>query len=87
MNIVNNADIALIKSFNGKFRAKCLNQNWFLLLADAGDRIESWRMDYNHYRPHSPDLPGCYMTTAAFMAVCCSGPGYAPPAPEQGERM
>ena len=87
MNIVNNADNALIELFNGKFRAKCLNQNWFLSLADARDRIESWRMDYTHYRPHSPDLSGCYLAPAAFEAVCCSGPGYAPPAPEQGERM
>lgn len=58
MNIVNNADIALIESFKGKFRVECLNQNWFLLLVDARDRIESWRMDYNHYRPRGPDLPG-----------------------------
>lgn len=47
---------AFIEWLNGKFRAECLSQNWFLSLADARGRIESWRMDYNHYRPNSPDL-------------------------------
>ena len=46
-------DNAFIESFNGKFRAECLNENWFLSLADARDKIEQWRDDYNHYRPHS----------------------------------
>ncbi|MGH9814220.1 MAG: IS3 family transposase, partial [Candidatus Acidiferrales bacterium] len=38
---------ALIESFNGKFRDECLNQNWFLDLREAQDRIEAWRVDYN----------------------------------------
>ncbi len=46
-------DNAFIESFNGKFRAECLNQNWFLSLADACDKIELWRQDYNSNRPHS----------------------------------
>ena len=46
-------DNALIESFNGKFRAECLNGNWFLSLADARDKIEQWRQDYNCHRPHS----------------------------------
>ena len=46
-------DNAFIESFNGKFRAECLNENWFLSLADARDKIEQWRDDYNYYRPHS----------------------------------
>jgi len=46
-------DNAFIESFNGKLRAECLNQNWFLSLADARDKIEAWRQDYNHVRPHS----------------------------------
>jgi putative transposase len=46
-------DNAFIESFNGKFRSECLNQNWFLSLADARDKIEQWRQDYNRYRPHS----------------------------------
>jgi putative transposase len=46
-------DNAVIESFNGKLREECLNQNWFLSLADAQDRVEAWRHDYNNHRPHS----------------------------------
>ncbi|KKK83958.1 hypothetical protein LCGC14_2788180, partial [marine sediment metagenome] len=46
-------DNPFIESFNGKFRAECLNENWFLSLADARDKIEQWRDDYNCHRPHS----------------------------------
>jgi putative transposase len=42
-----------VESFNGKFRDECLNVNWFTSLADAVTRIEDWRLDYNHGRPHS----------------------------------
>jgi putative transposase len=43
----------LIESFNGKFRDECLNQHWFRDLDDARRKIEGWRWDYNHERPHS----------------------------------
>jgi len=46
-------DNPFIESFNGKFRAECLNENWFLSLDDARDKTESWRDDYNGHRPHS----------------------------------
>lgn len=46
-------DNAYIESFNGSFRDECLNLNWFLSLHDAQEKIESWRQDYNTYRPHS----------------------------------
>ena len=46
-------DNAFIESFNGRLRQECLNQNWFLSLADARETIENWRQDYNDYRPHS----------------------------------
>lgn len=42
-----------IESFNGKLRDECLNVNWFADLADARERIELWRRDYNEVRPHS----------------------------------
>jgi len=42
-----------IESFNGKFRDECLNANWFTSLADAIEKIETWRVDYNRVRPHS----------------------------------
>jgi putative transposase len=44
---------AFIESFNGRFRDECLNENWFLNLADARRIIEAWRLDYNSSRPHS----------------------------------
>ena len=45
-------DNAYIESFNGRFREECLNTHWFLSLADARDKIELWRRDYNESRPH-----------------------------------
>ncbi len=44
---------AFVESFNGKFRDECLNQSWFVSLADAGWAIGRWRLDYNQVRPHS----------------------------------
>lgn len=42
-----------IESFNGRLRDECLNQHWFLSLADARQTVEAWRQDYNTVRPHS----------------------------------
>jgi putative transposase len=42
-----------IESFNSRFREECLNQEWFLSLAEARRIIESWRRHYNSVRPHS----------------------------------
>ena len=44
---------AYVESFNGKFRDECLNEHWFVSLADAQRLIEAWRVDYNTVRPHS----------------------------------
>ena len=46
-------DNAYIESFNGRVRQECLNQHWFLSLADAQEQIDQWRLDYNENRPHS----------------------------------
>jgi putative transposase len=43
---------AYCESFIGKFRYECLRQHWFRSLPEARTIIESWRMDYNHVRPH-----------------------------------
>ncbi len=43
---------AFIESFNGKLRDECLNENWFISLNHAKKIIETWRNDYNAYRPH-----------------------------------
>lgn len=46
-------DNGLIEAFNGRLRAECLNENWFLSLDDARRKVEAWRRHYNHERPHS----------------------------------
>jgi putative transposase len=52
-------DNPFIESFNGSLRDECLNTNWFMSLEDAQAKIETWRQDYNHFRPHSSldDVP------------------------------
>lgn len=45
-------DNAFIEAFNGRLRAECLNAHWFLTLADAREKLEAWRRDYNEVRPH-----------------------------------
>jgi putative transposase len=44
---------AFIESFNSKLRDECLNEHFFLGLAEARQLIEAWRQDYNQLRPHS----------------------------------
>lgn len=44
---------AFMESFNGRFRDECLNEHWFLGLADARRIVATWRADYNLVRPHS----------------------------------
>lgn len=44
---------AYIESFNGKFRNECLNEHWFITMAQARAVIERWRIEYNTERPHS----------------------------------
>ncbi len=43
---------AFVESFNGKFRAYCLDLHWFASIEDARSIIEAWRTHYNHVRPH-----------------------------------
>lgn len=35
-------DNALVESFNGRLRQECLNEHWFLSLADARSKIKGW---------------------------------------------
>lgn len=46
-------DNAMVEAFNSRFRQECLNQHWFMSLVDAREKIEAWRTEYNHRRPHS----------------------------------
>ena len=45
-------DNAFIEAFIGRFRVECLNTHWFLSLADAQEKMEDCRRDYNEVRPH-----------------------------------
>jgi len=74
---------AYIESFNGKFRDECLNEHWFISLAEARKKIEAWRQDYNQVRPHS--ALG-YQTPAEFAAQAARGA--SPPTPlAQGKEL
>lgn len=44
---------AFVESFNGRFRDGCLNQHYFIDLADARSTIKRWRNHHNRVRPHS----------------------------------
>jgi putative transposase len=46
-------DNALVESFNGRLRQECLNEHWFLSLADARSKIDGWRRFYNEEQSHS----------------------------------
>ena len=56
-----------VESFNGRFRDECLNHNWFSTLADARNKIERWRAEYNEERPHSSLA---YRTPEEFAQLC-----------------
>jgi len=45
-------DNAFVESFNGTFRAECLEMNWFQSLQEVRQIIESWRQEYYESRPH-----------------------------------
>ena len=45
-------DNAFVESFNGTFRAECLDTHWFIDLKEAKHLIEAWRQEYNESRPH-----------------------------------
>jgi putative transposase len=59
-------DNAFIEAFNGRFRSECLNAHWFLTLADASEKVEAWRNDYNEVRPHGAigNVPPAALMTA-----------------------
>lgn len=46
-------DNAFIEAFNGRLRQECLDQHWFLSLADARQKLNAWHDDYNRERPHT----------------------------------
>jgi hypothetical protein len=42
-----------VESFNGRLRDECLNVEVFFDVDDARAKLEQWRADFNHSRPHS----------------------------------
>lgn len=48
---------AHIESFNARFRDECLNEHWFLSVADARFRVEQYRRRFNTERPHEACFP------------------------------
>jgi transposase InsO family protein len=56
-----------VESFNARMRDELLDGEIFLTLAETKYVVDRWRMDYNHYRPHSSLS---YMTPAAFAQLC-----------------
>jgi len=45
-------DNAFVESFNGTFRAECLDAHWFTTMAETRQIVEAWRKEYNESRPH-----------------------------------
>jgi putative transposase len=45
-------DNTFVESFNGPFRAECLDAHWFTTLTEARQIVETWRREYNESRPH-----------------------------------
>lgn len=60
-----------IESFNGRLRDECLNTHLFWSLEDAREKLEQWREDYNHRRPHGPlaNLPPAAFAARAMRAM------------------
>jgi len=56
-----------VESFNSRMRDELLNGELFLHIDEMKYIVERWRMDYNHYRPHSSLS---YMTPAGFAELC-----------------
>jgi putative transposase len=72
-----------VESFHGKLRDEFLNVSWFRNLFEARSKIEAWRREYNHERPHSSLN---YLTPAAFACSAASPSDGRIPAPEAGRQ-
>ena len=60
-------DNGYVESFNARMRDELLDGEIFLTLAETKYVVDRWRMDYNHYRPHSSLKK---MTPAEFAKLC-----------------
>lgn len=62
-----------VESFNGRLRDELLNGEIFFTVLEAQVVIESWRREYNQFRPHSsigyrPPAPAAVLPAAAASA-------------------
>ena len=76
-----------IESFNGRLRDECLNGEIFFHLADAREKLEHWRRDYNQKRPHSAlddRTPEEFARTVGCRPFALSMVGKADPRSRQG---
>ena len=64
-----------IESFNGKFRDECLNMELFRNIIEAQQVADSWRQEYNEYRPHS-SLEN--LTPKEFASITPPHPSHSP---------
>ena len=72
-------DNAIVESFHGRLRQECLSAHWFMSLEDAQRKVDAWRWEYNHRRPHSAlgnEAPGGF-------AERCAPPACAPLQPAE----
>jgi len=56
-----------VESFDSRMRDELLDGELFLHIDEVKYVVDRWRMDYNHYRPHSGMG---YMTPAACAQLC-----------------
>jgi putative transposase len=76
-----------IESFNGRLRDECLNGEVFFNLADAREKLERWRTDYNLNRPHSAlddRTPEEFAQVAGHRSFALLSVNKASPEPGQG---
>ena len=65
-------DNAYVESFNGKVRAECIDQNWFLSLDDTRSKCEAYRREYAYQREYNEERPHSAIgnkTPVEFMKV------------------
>ena len=63
-------DNAFVESFNGTFRAECLNTHWFADMKEARTLIEAWRKEYNDSGPHASLADRTPSEFASHYAAC-----------------
>ena len=68
---------APIESFHGKFRDQCWNENGFLTMPEAREKMEEWRRDYHQSQPHS----ALRYPTPEELAARAAARGASPPTP------